>query len=194
MTRLPMITDQNASLAAQSLLETTRRQLGRVPNLYRAMANGPIALGGYLAFRQALVADGAELDPPMRERIALLTAQMNGCSYCVAAHSFRGGKLGLSPDELLLNREARSAEPRVAAALQFAKDAIETRGDVPDATLEMVRAAGWSDAALSEIIAHIALNMFSNLFNHLARPDLDFPAVDMTEPHAEAPAWAQCRR
>jgi len=88
------IDPETAAGNVKSLLDATRRQLGRVPNLYRALANSPHALEAYLAFRDAL--QQGQLDVPMRERVALLTAQLNACDYCVAAHSFRGGKLGMS--------------------------------------------------------------------------------------------------
>lgn len=92
------IDPQDSTGPARELLAQVGQQLGRVPNLYRAMSNSPAALAAYLAFRQAL--QHGELDVRMRERIALLTAQLNACEYCVAAHAFRAHKLGLSTDDI----------------------------------------------------------------------------------------------
>jgi len=184
--RFAMLDATTADSTVQPLLAATEKQLGRLPNLYKAMANGPAALAGYLDFRAALVGPTAVLDTKMRERIALLVAELNGCEYCVSAHSFRGGKIGLTAEELTRTRRAHSDDASVDAALAFVRDVVEYRGAVSDERLAAVRAAGWSDAALAEMVAHVALNQLSNLFNHVARPDLDFPRVPVGTFHGDA--------
>src|SRR3954466_1173116 len=110
--------DPTAALGrSKELLDSTKAQLGRVPNLYGAMAQSPASLDGYLAFRGAL--GKGVLDTQMRERIALLTAAMNNCEYCVSAHTFRGGKIGISSDELAATQKSRSEDPKIASALRF---------------------------------------------------------------------------
>src|SRR3954468_17864336 len=98
MSRMPLIVAAEAANGAKELLDRTQMQLGRVPNLYRAMANSPAALDGYLAFRAALVA--GRLNARLREQLALLIAEANGCEYCVSAHNLRGIKIGISQAEL----------------------------------------------------------------------------------------------
>ena len=176
MSRLPLVDVGQSEGVAREVLDRVQAQLGRVPNLYRAMANGPAALEGYLGFRAGL-ARGA-LSPRLREQLALLTAEENGCAYCVAAHTFRGRKVGLSADELRANRNARSEDERTAVALRFARAVITCRGDVPPDIFEAARAAGWSDGDLAEMVGHVALNIYSNYFNHVAQPELDFPPAD----------------
>jgi AhpD family alkylhydroperoxidase len=158
----------------RELLDAVQAQLGRIPNLYASMVRSPAALQGYLAFRAAL--QGGVLTPAMRERIALLTAQFNDCGYCVAAHCFRGAKAGLSEAELAATRRALSEDDKVAAALAFVAEMLERRGNVSDAVFNAVKAAGWTEEEVGEMTAHVALNVFSNYFNHAARPALDFPA------------------
>ncbi|KAA2253948.1 carboxymuconolactone decarboxylase family protein [Solihabitans fulvus] len=177
MSRMPQLTAETANDEQRALLEDTNRQLGRVPNLYAAMANGPAALKGYLAMRDALVA--GSFRARVREQLALLIAQENECGYCVAAHTMRGGKVGLSEEQLLATRRAESDDPHTTAVLQVAREAMRSGGRLTDDVVEQARAAGVTDAELAEIIGHIALNVFSNYFNHLAQPDLDFPAVDV---------------
>ncbi|MFG2822286.1 carboxymuconolactone decarboxylase family protein [Kitasatospora sp. NPDC048365] len=170
MPRLPQLTEDDAGL-----LDETRRQLGRVPNLYAALANGPAALGGYLAMRDQLVK--GVLGPRLREQLALLIAQENDCTYCVSAHTLRGSTMGLTEKELLLTRDATDADPHAEAVLQIAREVVRQRGRVGDAELARARAAGVGNAELAEIVAHVALNTLSNYFNHLAQPELDFPEV-----------------
>jgi uncharacterized peroxidase-related enzyme len=169
--RMPQLTEDPLGL-----LDQTRRQLGRLPNLYAALANGPAALAGYLALRDHL--DRGDLSARIREQLALLAAQDNGCTYCVSAHTLRGRKLGLTEEELLRTREAADdTDPHADAVLRLAREVMRTGGRVEDTALADARQAGVTDAELAEIVAHVALNTLSNYFNHLAQPDLDFPEV-----------------
>ncbi|MBI3711887.1 MAG: carboxymuconolactone decarboxylase family protein [Burkholderiales bacterium] len=170
-----LINPESADSSVKGLLDATQRQLGRVPNLYRAMANSPKALEAYLAFRGAL--QGGLLDSKMNERIALLVAQMNACDYCIAAHYFRGQKIGLSVQELQDTRNGFSNTPKIHAALTFIRDVVNGRGVVDESSRTMLITSGWSEAEIGEIVAHIALNVFSNYFKQIADPLLDFPAA-----------------
>lgn len=178
MSRMQSIDQATASGRSRELLDATMAQLGRVPNLYAAMANSSAALDGYLSFRGAL--GKGVLSVPMRERIALLTATINDCGYCVSAHTFRGAKVGLSANELAATQESKSDDPRATAALQFVESLLRRQGKISDAEFANVKASGWSDEEIGEIVAHVALNVFSNYFNHVATPVLDFPAVGIT--------------
>ncbi|WP_405883521.1 carboxymuconolactone decarboxylase family protein [Streptomyces sp. NBC_01136] len=184
--RLPHVTAETADDKQRTLLDDTKRQLGRVPNLYASMANGPAALKGYLAMRDALTK--GVLTAKLREQLALLIAQENGCLYCLSAHTMRGGMMGFSDQELARTRNAQSGDPHTHAVLTIAREVMKTGGNVDDAVLTDARSAGVSDAELAEIVAHIALNVLSNYFNHLAQPELDFPAVDASLPAIEVTA------
>jgi uncharacterized peroxidase-related enzyme len=175
MSRFAQLDPTTAVGSSRDLLEKVHQQLGRTPNLYRAMANSPAALSGYLNFRAALVE--GKLSNRLREQLALLTAELNGCEYCVSAHMFRGQKIGLSAPDLADTRVAEAGDSKTRAALRFAKSVVLAKGNVADSELVEVRAAGWSDEEVGEMVAHIALNVFSNYFNHVAQPDLDFPRV-----------------
>ncbi|NUP47445.1 MAG: carboxymuconolactone decarboxylase family protein [Catenulispora sp.] len=176
MPRISKVTPETADSAQQDLLDATKRQLGKVPNLYATLVQSPAALRGYLALRDSLL--GGVLNERQREQLALLTAQENDCDYCVAAHSMRGARLlKMSPEELQETRHAHDADPHTDAILGLASDLIENRGRVGDEALAKARAAGVTDAELAETVAHVALNVLSNYFNHLAQPDLDFPAA-----------------
>lgn len=175
MNRMPAIDPTNASGRTKELLEQTNAQLGRIPNLYKAMANSPAALDGYLKFRGALGA--GVLSVKMKERIALLTAAINQCGYCVSAHTFRGGKVGLSADELIATQRGESADPKDHAALHMVTTLLQKRGRFDSEDFQKVKAAGLTDEEIGEIVAHTALNVFSNFFNHVAEPELDFPSA-----------------
>jgi uncharacterized peroxidase-related enzyme len=178
MSRIPTpATIDTAPAAARPALEAAKRQLGVAPNLFRVIANSPAALAGYLGLNAAL-AQGA-LDAKTRERIALAVAEVNGCGYCLAAHSYLGKTLAkLDAAEIAANRAGGSTDARAAAAVRFAVQVVEARGHVGDAELAAVRAAGFDDAQIIEIVLHVALNTLTNYVNEVAGTEIDFPAVE----------------
>lgn len=162
--------------ASQPLLAAVQKQLGSVPNLFRVVGNSPAALEGYLGLNGAL-AKGS-LDGRTRERIALAVAEVNGCGYCLAAHSYLGRNLAKLDDaEISANRQGFSHDPKADAAVRFAVAVVKLRGHVGDAELAAVRAAGYDDAQVIEIVLHVALNTLTNYVNEVAGTVVDFPAV-----------------
>src|SRR4051794_29115516 len=113
----------------------------------------------------------------VREQIALAVAQTNGCDYCLAAHSAVGRMVGLTVDQIRDSRLGSAVDPKVDALIRFALKVVDARGRVDDTDLEEVRRAGFDDTAITEVVANVALDVFTNYFNRLAETDLDFPAV-----------------
>jgi uncharacterized peroxidase-related enzyme len=177
MSRLPIPASiADAPAASQPLLEAVNKQLGSVPNLFRLVATSPAALEGYLGLSGAL-GKGA-LPAQTRERIALAVAEVNGCDYCLSAHTFLAKNLAKLDDvEINANRHGSSSDPKSAAAVRFAVEVVRERGHVSDLSLRAVRAAGWDDAQVIEIIQHVALNTWTNYVNSVAATDIDFPVV-----------------
>ena len=180
MPRITAIDPAAATGAARNLLDAVQAKLGLTPNLMRTLANAPSALKGYLDLNGAL-ASGA-LDHKFREEIALAVAQANSCVYCLAAHTALGTLAGLTPDEIVRSRSARSLNPRRQAGLRFAQAVVINRGQVSDASLAAVREAGFSDAEITEIVANVVLNIFTNYINQVAQTTVDFPPVTVVLP------------
>ena len=175
MNKLEAINPDTATGKAKELLDAVQNKLGMVPNLFRALANSPAALEAYLGFGPL---DQGSLSPALREQIALTVAEINNCTYCLAAHSAIGIMVGLSEEQILDSRRASASDSRSAAALQFAKDVVEKQGWATEADLARVRAAGFSAEDVTEIVAHVSKNIFANYFNHIASVEIDFPEVD----------------
>jgi len=170
----PIDTEQ-ASAEVKRLLETARAEYGRIPNMMRAMAQSTAALDAYLRFGGAL--SGGTLDPKFREQIALAVSQANGCEYALAAHTAFAGRLGVTGEEILASRQAWSNNKKTAAGLRFARDMVVKSGDGLGKDLRSLRQAGYSDGEIVEIIASVALNIYANYFNLVAKTDIDFPKV-----------------
>ncbi|MBL4844217.1 MAG: peroxidase-related enzyme [Planctomycetes bacterium] len=175
MSRLNQVDPTRAQGEAEALLAQVQRQVGSVPNFMRVLANSPPALAAFLGLNANL--SRGSLDPKTRERIALSTAEANGCEYCVSAHTALGKKAGLSAHEISAARLASSEDAKARAALEFAQTVLERSGDVSTAELNAVRAAGYDDGEIVEIISHVALNSLTNFLGKVGQIDIDFPRV-----------------
>ncbi len=177
MSRIPTPATIEASpAAAQPLLEAAKKQMGVVPNLFRVVANSPAALEGYLGLNGAL--GKGQLDAPTRDRIALAVAEINGCDYCLSAHTYLGKNVAKLDDaEMAANREGRSNDAKADVAVRFAAKLVRERGHVNDADVAAVKEAGYSDGQVIEIVLHVALNTLTNYVNVVAETEIDFPVV-----------------
>ena len=160
--------------ASHPMLEAVKKQVGSVPNLFRLVATSPAALEGYLGMSGALAK--GKLPAATRERIAIAVAEINGCDYCLSAHSFFGKTLAkLSDNEISANRAGTSLDAKADVAVRFASSVARSRGHISDDELKIVRAAGYDDGQIIEIVQHVALNTWTNYINNIAETDIDFP-------------------
>ena len=163
---------------SQPMLKAVNAQLGSVPNLFRLVANSPAALEGYLSMSGAL--RKGTLSAATGERIALAVAEINGCGYCLAAHTYLGKNLAkLDDGEIAANRDGHSHDAKADAAVRFAAQVVRSRGHTKNEDLQAVRDAGYTDAQIIEIVQHVALNTWTNYINEVAKTDIDFPQVEM---------------
>ncbi len=180
MARLEAVDPAKTTGKTKQLLDGMQAKLGVIPNLMRTMAAAPAVLDAYVSLTGAL--SGGTLSHKLREQIALAIAEQNACDYCVAAHSAIGRKVGLSPQELLDSRRGHAADARVDALLGFARRVVEARGHVSDMDVARVKEHGWSDGEIGEVIANVALSLFTNYYNHVAQTQIDFPAAEPLTP------------
>lgn len=173
MSRIQPVDPGAASDHVRALLDKVRATLGVTPNMMKTMAVAPSVLQAYLGFSGGL--HGGVLSVQLREKLALLVAESNDCEYCLAAHTAIGRSAGLKPEELLAAREGHTFDEREASALRFAASVLKGAGAVTDEEFLHAKGAGLSDAELVEVVAHVALNVFTNLFNRAMRTDVDFP-------------------
>jgi uncharacterized peroxidase-related enzyme len=177
MTRIAIPTKEAAPAKSQPILENYEKVLGMVPNFFSLIGQSPDALKAIADMHATL---GKSLGHQTRERIHIATAEVNGCNYCVSAHTYLGGKLsGLTKDDMELNRSGRSTDPKADAAVRFAHKVAVSRGHIDDADLEAVRSAGYSDAQIIDIVAELAFSFVTNLFNNTFKTDIDaaFPVI-----------------
>ncbi len=177
MTRIELRTRDTAPDASRPLLDQVQGAFGATPNMFRAVANSPAALASMWASFGAL--GGGTLGARLGEQIAVAVADLNACEYCLAAHTALGRKAGLSAQEMAAAQAGQSADPKTAAALRFASSLVANRAQITTADVDAVRAAGFDDGAVMEIMAHVALNLFTNYVNVAFAVPVDFPQVKL---------------
>lgn len=177
MSRIPTpATIEAAPAASQPLLNAVKAQLGVVPNLFRLVATSPAALEGYLSLSGAL--GKGELPAATRERIALAVAEVNGCDYCLSAHTYLARNVAkLDDTEITANRNGVSNDINADAAVRFAVKVTKLRGHVSSEDCQAVKSAGYTDAQIIEMVQHVALNTWTNYINSVAQTVIDFPVV-----------------
>lgn len=177
MSRVPLTTVDTAPNASRVPLAQIHGAFGTTPNMFRAVANSPAALASMWGSFAAL-GDGT-LPAMLAEQVAVAIADRNRCEYCLAAHTALGRKAGASAEQMAQAQAGRSDDAKTAAALAFAIKVVERRADVDDSDIAALRAAGFDDGAIVELLAHVALNLFTNYVNIALAVPVDFPQVSL---------------
>lgn len=179
MSRIPLPAPKDAPAASQPALAQIQSAFGATPNMFRAVANSPAALASMWGSFGAL--GGGVLPAKLGEQVAVAIADRNRCHYCLAAHTMLGRKAGASAAEMAEAQAGRSVDAQTAAALAFAIKVVERRADIGDGDVAALREAGFSDEAIVELLAHVALNLFTNYVNVAFDVPLDFPKVTLRQ-------------
>lgn len=180
MQKIQALNPSTTTGASNDLFNSIHEKLGMVPNMMKTMGNSPAVLNGYLSFSDAL--GNSSIGKKLGELIALTVANANGCEYCNAAHSFISEQMmGVDKQTIEAAKEGNSSDLKVKAALQFARLVLEKKGRISNMDIDAVKAAGYTDAEITEIIAHTALNIFTNYFNNALEVDVDFPETSFVK-------------
>lgn len=171
MNRIRTLNLDQATETTRPLLEGVQKKIGFLPNVFQTLAHAPAVLSSYL--QQSATLGKTSLSATEKEAISLATSQVNGCHYCLAAHTWFAGKAGLSAQDIL---DARHGHLNAYATL--AHQITESRGHLSGEQIEAARTAGITDAKLIEVIAHVASQTLTNYLNNVALTDIDFPAID----------------
>ena len=175
MNKINPIQVADASEASQAVLEIVNKKLGRIPNMYKVMANSPAVLDAYVKLNGALSA-GA-IGSKMAEMIALATAEHNGCSYCLSAHTFLGNKAGLTEQQITDSKTFHSDIEKFDAGLQFAKKIVTNPNKISSDDITPLKKYGFTDGEILEIIANVIRNMFTNYVNIVSNTEVDWNVI-----------------
>ncbi len=177
MSRIALQTRETAVEASRQVLDQVQGAFGATPNMFRAVANSPSALASMWGSFGAL--GSGTLGAKLGEQLAVAIADLNDCEYCLAAHTALGRKAGASAEEMSAAQAGQSHDPKTAAALAFVTRVVRNRASISDADVDALRQVGFDDGAIMEIMAHVALNTFTNYVNVAFKVPVDFPLVKL---------------
>lgn len=165
---------EDVSPANQAIFDQLKKQLGFVPNLYATFGLSTHALGSYLALQNAK----SSLNAKAREVINLVVSQVNGCEYCLAAHTVLGRMNGFSDAQILEIRRGTAAfDAKLDALARLAREIAVQRGHADEAIVEAFFDAGWTREQLVDAIVVIGDKTISNYLHSTTRIPVDFPAA-----------------
>ncbi|MBS1984985.1 MAG: peroxidase-related enzyme [Bdellovibrionales bacterium] len=177
MSRIELVNPAQATGETQELLAQIKGAFGAVPNMFRTIGNSSAALKSMWSAFGAL--GQGKLGAQLGEQIAVAVADVNRCEYCLAAHTMLGKKAGLSAETMAAAQAGQSSDPKVQAALNFAVKLVKERAQMSDSDVADLRTAGFSSEEIAEILAHVALNIFTNYTNVAFAVPVDFPKVKL---------------
>lgn len=178
MSHVDLIESNHTTPECAAVLAQIQQAFGTVPNMFRAVANSPAALHSMWGSFGAL--GGGTLPAKLGEQIAVAVADRNRCEYCLSAHTALGRNAGATAEEMTAAQSGHASDEKTAEALRFALKLVEARGQVNGDDMHRLRAAGFSDEGIVEIVAHVALNLFTNYINVALNVPVDFPKVALT--------------
>ena len=175
MSHIPQINIANTTGSHRALFDQINGAFGTVPNMFTTIGNSEAALESMWGSFGAL--GKGSLAPKLGEQIAVLVADINRCEYCLAAHTALGQKAGASSEEMANAQAGRSDDAKTQAALDFTIAVVNKRAGVSKDEIENLKKAGFTNEGVTEILAHIALNIFTNYTNVAFDVPVDFPKV-----------------
>lgn len=178
MSRVQLINSADSTPNRQFLLDQIHKVFGATPNMFKAVANSPAALKSMWGSFGALGA--GVLGAKLGEQIAVAIADRNRCEYCLAAHTVLGKSAGVSDEAMSAAQFGQSSDQKTAAALKFALSVVSNRAQISNGDIDELRAVGFDDEHIVEILAHVALNIFTNYVNVAFDVPVDFPKVALS--------------
>lgn len=178
MSTFKVPTKDQVSENNQAIFNNLEKKIGFVPNLYAVMAYNDTALEDYLTFQNRK----STLKAKEREVINLVVSQVNGCDYCQAAHTAIGKMNGFNDEQILeIRGGSASFDAKLDALAKFVQDTTINRGKPNPASTEALKAAGYTNANLVDILVVIGDKIISNYLHGVTQFAVDFPAAPALE-------------
>ena len=171
-------TREEVSEKNQGIFDTLKKTVGFVPNLFATYAYSDTALDNYLNFSNAKTS----LSGKEKEVVNLAVSQVNGCDYCLSAHTAIGKMNGFSDPQILELRAGNASfDTKLNALAKLAKNITESRGNTDAIILENFFSVGYTKGNLIDVISLVGDKTISNYINNTTRIPIDFPVVQSLE-------------
>ena len=172
MTEFTLQTIESAPEASKPILENAKAAYGFVSNLYGAMASAPALLEGYVTLTD--IFNKTDLSETERQIIMMTNNRLNGCNYCMAAHTTIS-QMAKVPEDVIeaLRSNTPIADPKLEALRTFAAVINEANGRPTQEQIDTFLAAGYTRQTVLEVIVGTSLKVMSNYTNHIVQTPVD---------------------
>ena len=172
MTTFPLHSAETAPEGSKPILGAVQKNWGFVPNLIRLLADAPAAVEAYTSLGE--IFEKTSFSNTEKQAVLLAVSQVNGCEYCLAAHSTIAGMKKVPADVI----EAASsggtfADAKLDVLAKLTRSITETRGWPEQGLLDAFYAEGYSTANYLELLVGVTMKTLSNYVNHQANTPID---------------------
>lgn len=165
-------TREQVSPANQGLFDNLTKAIGSVPNLFAVFAHSENALSNYLNLSNGKTS----LRAKEKEIVNLVVSQVNGCDYCLSAHTAISKMQGFTDEQILeIRRAAITFDSKFDALAKLAKSIAENKGHADEKLIENFYAAGYNKGSLLDVVVVVGDKTITNYVYALTAIPIDFP-------------------
>jgi AhpD family alkylhydroperoxidase len=172
MKKFSILGREQVSPVNQVLFDKLEKLAGHVPNLYSVFAYSENALGNYLALQSGK----SSLRGREKEVVNLVVSEINGCEYCLAAHTGLAKMQGFTDEQILeIRRASISFDTKLDALARLVKSITENKGHADEALVDKFYAAGYDQGSLVDVVIAIGDKIITNYLYALTGIPIDYP-------------------
>ena len=172
MTEFTLHTEESAPEGSKELIKAINGKYGFLGNLFAVQSESPAMLEAYVALNQ--IFSKTNFSETERQIILMTNNRLNGCDYCMAAHTTISQMTKVPADVIeALRNDTEIADSKLEALRVFTVRINETRGWVEQSDLDAFFAAGYDKASVLDVILGTSLKVLSNYTNHITDTPLD---------------------
>ena len=188
MTNFTAHTIDTAPAGSKPLLEGAQSALGFVPNLFANMAEAPALLEGYMTL--AKIFESGSLTSTEAQVVTMTNNVLNGCGYCMAAHTVIAKGQNVPEDVVNALRDGTPiSDAKLEALRTFTTIVHKTHGAPTPNQVQNFLDAGYTQQTVLDVVLGTALKVMSNYTNAITGTQLDdaFKPAEWTPNNTCAP-------
>lgn len=172
MTTFPVHSTETAPVGSKPILDAVQKSYGFMPNLFRVMAEAPVAGEAYKTVMD--IFEKSSLSHTEQQTVLLSASFTNQCDYCMAAHTTIAGMQNI-PENIVeaLRTGIPLPDPKLDALAVLTRSIVESRGWPAEDVKKAFFAAGYGAREYLEVIVGVSVKTLSNYINHAADTPLD---------------------
>ncbi len=172
MTPYTVHTEESAPEGSKPVINQVKLTLGFLPNLMATLSESPASVAAYATMMG--IYEKSEFTPTEKEVVLMTNNRLNGCYYCMAAHSTVSKMKGIADSDIETLRNGTSFDdPKLEALRVFTEQVFHTRGNVSDADVDAFLAAGYTKGNVFEVVLGTSLKVLSNYSHKFTKAPVD---------------------